>query len=562
MVVPRSIASSNEGKKKGTKRNFVMICLAYVCSYTSLNAVISLQSSINTDANVGLYSLAILYGSSLITSLFFTTPIGYIFGYKWSIVGGQLGAMVYVASNMYPQQWLMFSTAVICGVFRACMFMAQEAYVSVLAGGEDENDNDEKKNRKYFSIFFSAYQSAEIWGNLISYLVLRKNPATVETDLEQCGANFLEEEQEAQLESGQISPITTYILFSIFAGVIMVSVLLVIILLSQKRETKKDDSKGIWHQSVEFSFTTLKTLFKPMHLIIFPLGYWTESAQMFFMRSFTNSFITCSIGIQYVGVYIIRLKQEKQSLIDSVLAFSGLIMTMYGVTVTLSSIVIVFLVKRKYSRPICFILAALLSYSVFIVMLIWKPTSPQTYVLFILPCLSSISTGITEPFITAMYNSVFPGKKDTAFSLLTFAQTASCLILLLIQTSPIVYVSSANNRNGSWCLGMLSLSSSGRLTTISSTGSGAISINGSVLMPTMWTYTIITYSIGNGLRLHTNATRCNCTTGQFFGVLDEFRLYSRELTTPDILSLFNNQIFILKIACLSDPCPTFLSFTP
>ncbi|CAF1487712.1 unnamed protein product [Adineta ricciae] len=188
----------------------------------------------------------------------------------------------------------------------------------------------------------------------------------------------------------------------------MVSVLLVIILLSQKRETKKDDSKGIWHQSVEFSFTTLKTLFKPMHLIIFPLGYWTESAQMFFMRSFTNSFITCSIGIQYVG----------------------LIMTMYGVTVTLSSIVIVFLVKRKYSRPMCFILAALLSYSVFIAMLIWKPTSSQTYVLFILPCLSSISTGITEPFITAMYNSVFPGKKDTAFSLLTFAQTASCLILL------------------------------------------------------------------------------------------------------------------------------------
>ncbi|CAF3823361.1 unnamed protein product [Adineta steineri] len=263
----------NENTKKGAKRNFTMICLAYVCSYTSLNAVISLQSSINTDANIGLYSLAIMYGSSLITSLFFTTPIGYIFGYKWSIVSGQFGAMIYVASNMYPKQWLMFSTAVICGIFRACMFMAQEAYVSILAGGgsEDDDDNDDDndtKNRKYFSVFFSAYQS-------------------------------------------------------------------------------------------------------------------------------------------------------------------GLIMTMYGVTVTLSSIAIIFLVKRKYSRPACFVIAALLSYTVFIVMLIWKPASSQTYVLFILPCLSSISTGITEPFITAMYNSVFPGKKDTAFSLLTFAQTASCLALLL-----------------------------------------------------------------------------------------------------------------------------------
>ncbi|CAF0718316.1 unnamed protein product [Adineta steineri] len=254
-----------------------------------------------------------MYGSSLITSLFFTTPIGYIFGYKWSIVSGQFGAMIYVASNMYPKQWLMFSTAVICGIFRACMFMAQEAYVSILAGGgseDDDNDDDnDTKNRKYFSIFFSAYQSAEIWGNLISYIVLRNVPAPAETNLEQCGANFLEKEHEEQQESGHISSTIVYI-------------------------------------------------------------------------SFTNH-----------------------------------------------CFVLIF--KRKYSRPACFVVAALLSYTVFIVMLIWKPASSQTYVLFILPCLSSISTGITEPFITAMYNSVFPGKKDTAFSLLTFAQTASCLALLL-----------------------------------------------------------------------------------------------------------------------------------
>ncbi|CAF1487691.1 unnamed protein product [Adineta ricciae] len=137
-----------------------------------------------------------------------------------------------------------------------------------------------------------------------------------------------------------------------------------------------------------------------------------------------------------------------------------------------------------------------------------------------------------------------------------------------IQTSPILHVSSANNGNGSWCLGMLSLSLSGRLTTTSSTGSDAISINGPVSMPDMWTHVTIIYSMDNGLRLYVNttsmnftvpfaysgsdqkafvllesslnATICNCTTGQFLGVLDEFRLYSSELTIPDILSLFNN----------------------
>lgn len=179
----QDVSTTNGDRRSGIKRNFIMICLAYVCAYTSLNAVISLQSSVNAEANVGLYSLAVLYGSSLVTSLFLTTPLGHIFGYKWSIVAGQLGAMVYVASNVYPKQWLMFSSkyskhsnrqrwtpcifcsaAVICGIFRACMFMAQEAYVSVLAGGEGDSENTEEndtKNRKYFSIFFSAYQSGE-----------------------------------------------------------------------------------------------------------------------------------------------------------------------------------------------------------------------------------------------------------------------------------------------------------------------------------------------------------------------------------------------------------------
>lgn len=54
------------------------------------------------------------------------------------------------------------------------MFMAQEAYVSALAGDDSEsNDDGTAKNRKYFSIFFSVYQSGELHldDKLVSFVV-------------------------------------------------------------------------------------------------------------------------------------------------------------------------------------------------------------------------------------------------------------------------------------------------------------------------------------------------------------------------------------------------------
>ncbi|CAF3785694.1 unnamed protein product [Adineta steineri] len=401
---------NKKDKRGGTKRNFGMICFAYICAFTSLQAVSSLQSSINTDKDVGLNSVAIAGAASLVTCLLFTTPLGYIFGYKWAIVGGQFGIMVYVASNMYPKQWLMYSTAIICGSLRACMSMAQSSYVTVLANDESENDDAEIKTRKYFGIFLAAYQSAQIWGNLISYLVLRNTPKSTNTNFTQCGADYLINEHQMQNDNHRISQKTIYILYSIFSGIIFVSIVLTIIILVQRRDNKKeDDSQGLLRESLNHTLSTLKTAINPNNLLLIPLGFWSVSAQIFFMGAFSSSFITCTIGVQYVG----------------------LIMTIYGIAATITSIVVAYIVKLKYSRPICFLIAALLSYTISIIMLVWKPTVSQTYVLFIIPFLSSISDALTTPFITALYNSMLPNKITEAYSLLTCAQNSGAVIVFL-----------------------------------------------------------------------------------------------------------------------------------
>jgi len=137
----------------------------------------------------------------------------------------------------------------------------------------------------------------------------------------------------------------------------------------------------------------------------------------------------------------------------------------------------------------------------------------------------------------------------------------------IINSSCIIHVSTMSNGGGSWCIGMLGLGSSGQLIA-SSWGGATICAVGPTLAPNNWTHAAMTYSTSNGLRLYlngnlrnstnpfsyaasgaqnylflgdsVNGTTCAGTLGQFSGALDEFRLYSRELTASDVVTLFSS----------------------
>ena len=78
-------------------------------------------------------------------------------------------------------------------------------------------------------------------------------------------------------------------------------------------------------------------------------------------------------------------------------------MAISGIFASFSSILITYVTKLNYSRPVCFSLALLLSYTALVPMLIWKPNSSQAYVLYIFPCMLAISGAITDPFVTGLF---------------------------------------------------------------------------------------------------------------------------------------------------------------
>ena len=122
-----------------------------------------------------------------------------------------------------------------------------------------------------------------------------------------------------------------------------------------------------------------------------------------------------------------------------------------------------------------------------------------------------------------------------------------------------------------WCIPMLGFTSAGGINA-HGWNSSPVTLTGPTAVTNVWTHLAVTYSPVNGLRLYVNGTQwgpgsapynytaanvsvtltlgsslngtgiCttgNITAGQYFGYLDQFELYSRELTASYVLGLAN-----------------------
>ncbi|UJR29737.1 hypothetical protein I4U23_017285 [Adineta vaga] len=131
----------------------------------------------------------------------------------------------------------------------------------------------------------------------------------------------------------------------------------------------------------------------------------------------------------------------------------------------------------------------------------------------------------------------------------------------------IAHLSSDTSGTG-WCIRFIGLSANGTIQVQIYGGTNTV-INGPVMPVGVWTHVVYTFSTTNGIRLFVNGTFANsfmtsysasnspvtltfgnpllgtsCGSSfpnqQFYGSIDEVRLYSRELTTNEVLQLYIN----------------------
>ena len=71
-------------------KNLLVISVAFLLQFTAFNGMQNLQSSLNTEANIGVNSSSIIYVCLIISSIFLPHPLMSIFGLKWTLVISQV----------------------------------------------------------------------------------------------------------------------------------------------------------------------------------------------------------------------------------------------------------------------------------------------------------------------------------------------------------------------------------------------------------------------------------------------------------------------------------------
>ncbi|KAM7440260.1 hypothetical protein ABFA07_010486 [Porites harrisoni] len=381
-------------KRKITKNVFV-ISFGFLFLFTAFQSLQNLQSSLNKDEGLGLASLCVIY-AALILSCIFVPPfvIGRL-GCKWTLVLSMTGYVLYTVSNYYARWGTLIPASIIIGMCAAPLWSSKCAYLTTtgIRYSQLNRETQDAVVTRYFGIFFLIFQSGQIWGNLISSLVLQQGMEDTFRDNagDVCGANFCKHPPALSNTTGEYNRSLVINLLSIYVGIGVFAVLFVIVLLD--RLTGDLDRRKEQESSISLLIATIKHLKDKRMLLVLPLTMFSGLEQAFTFGDFTSAFVTCSLGIHRVGF----------------------VMICFGATDAFFSLTLGRLTKYTGRIPV-FISGAVIHYAVIIIMLIWRPDYNLIWVFYIVAALLGYCDAVWQTQINAMYGVFFHDNQEPAFS--------------------------------------------------------------------------------------------------------------------------------------------------
>ncbi|CAF3357699.1 unnamed protein product [Rotaria socialis] len=186
------------------------------------------------NGNIGIHSLSIIHGCFILSSACLPHPLIGVFGLKWALALDQVPYLLYLSANYYPKPYLIYQAAALVGMASAPLWTSGLSYVidsasiyaKTIGVGKDVILN------RSIGIFYMFYQSGiillffesslfsslllfigQVWGNLISYLVLSPSEQiNVNSRIfnnswtyEECGADFNEQEYQSSTTGHMIN---------------------------------------------------------------------------------------------------------------------------------------------------------------------------------------------------------------------------------------------------------------------------------------------------------------------------------------------------------------------
>lgn len=384
-------------------KNIIVVSLAFMLQLTAYSGTANLQSSINAEAGLGTASLAALYAGVVFSNIFLPAMVIKRLGPKWAIFTCFLMFLPYIAAQLHATFYTLVPTALFLALAAGplwcskCTYLAEVAQVTSMI---TKIPADTLLTR-YLGFFFMIYQTSQIWGNLISSLVLStgNNTAAV-TSLNEtmipllCGANFLPSDSSSEGVLPTQPREKMEMMIGIFLGCIVCSALLVALGLDSLKRYTSSVKSGISEvKGLALLAVTLKQLGNIDQLLLLNINIFIGQHNAFFGADYTASFVSCAVGTGTVGY----------------------VMMTFGLSNAIGCF-ITNIIAKVYGRTLLITSALVIHGGVFVFMLIWRPHVGEEYIVFIIAALWGFCDSVWTVQINAYYGILFQGKKEAAFS--------------------------------------------------------------------------------------------------------------------------------------------------
>lgn len=153
-------------------KNVAAVSAAFMVQFTAFQGTANLQSSINSTDGLGTVSLSSIYAALVLSCIFLPTFLIKWASVKWTLCMAMMCYMPYIAAQFYPRFYTLVPAGIILGIGAAPMWAAKATYLTQAGSvyAKLTNQPVDAIIVRFFGFFFLAWQTAELWGNLISSL--------------------------------------------------------------------------------------------------------------------------------------------------------------------------------------------------------------------------------------------------------------------------------------------------------------------------------------------------------------------------------------------------------
>lgn len=390
---------ADEAEKRRVYRNVLLLSFAFMLHYTAMDGMGNLQSSVNAKGGLGTVAFSSTFLATIACSAFLPPIVIRNLGCKSTIAASLASSIPYMVAQFWPSFYSMIPTAVLVGFGSSLLWISQSMYVTVVSRAYSLVNKKPPQGIavRMFGAFYTVSNLCQVWGNLISSLVLStddslRNNTTNASEI--CGAYYTPA-VKTETPHPQPSREKIYIVAGVYLGCIALAVSIVLLFVdSLSRYQDALEQVSDVNKSAARQLSNILGMWKqPKLLLMIPLPVLNGIVHAFVTADYTASYVSCALGVQYVGY----------------------VMICYGLSQSLASLITQKIVKYFGNF-------AVLSYCVgflvpvFALLLIWKPNTQELYMYFIIVSLIGFCKGIWGVQIKALFGNLFPGQEESSFS--------------------------------------------------------------------------------------------------------------------------------------------------